>query len=681
MCHCRVGRHCEAMAGVSYIGSILAAVFIIIVSANDECTYTKDTQTGCTIDRGHAVCESRDLHASVRAIPSCTTRITLSLQKLNLTTTLDWKLIFASLQSVPQLKRLSITVSPEKYEQVPWVELNDQNPHLKFSTLKILQINAESVLNYEAIASFPSLRVLDLTRSLVGIVKAKQFSKTLPAVQKLILRNVQSLAQFNSYIPSVDLTDFVCIGNIRYLDLSYNDIAFINLRNICRNIKLQVIILDHNMLATIHTSEKGVPKLLAILQLTSQLKTLNVNYCSSITRYHEGLWDDDENRTDITELEKENDKNNDTSSQNEEIHNTALGFLVGYGYWVHSMMKRCGNIDYFEVAKCQKYDDLCLFFSCVAPDFNIKACQENRASRAYAKFTRQFCDFPTCVGNIQFPLPRSLTEISMREFGQYINDSPRYHGNTQHPNESVFCLDPNNNLEHIDLTNAIYMYNDFDSILGQRVFHGLKKLKFLSVQGCHFSYVINPLFFSDMESLEELHIGENRLFENNSLPAVAFQSNTKLLILNLSYSHLERIESDAFIHNRHLAVLDLSHNHLNAASLAALHLSNNSITHLNLSFNALTTLPKTIRNYFDSFNNLELDLSGNKFLCNCNHSDFLQWIQSNSTVIKFMNGADHVCYDSPGNTIHSIAVDALNCNWYWQEPTIAVGCSPGDVLC
>ena len=372
----------EAMAGISYIGSILAAVFIIIVSANAECTYTKDTQTGFTVNGGHAVCESRDLHASVRGIPSCTTWITLSLQKLDLSTTPDWKLVFASLQSLPQLETLSITVSREKYEKVPWVSLEGQNNNLNFSNLKILQINAESKLHYESTASFPSLQVLDLTRSLMGIIEAKRLCKTLPAVQKLILRNIQSYAKFEDYIPSVNLTDFVCIGNVRYLDLSYNDIAFINLRNICWDIKLQVLILDHNMLANVRPpSDESIPNILSYLQTFAKLKTLNLNYCSSTTVYHEGLWHDDENITDVTGLEKDNHDNMDhhLSALNEVLRHTPFGLFAEYSYWLYDMMKHCGNIDYFNITKCREYNDKCAFFSCVAPDFNLKACEEDHA--------------------------------------------------------------------------------------------------------------------------------------------------------------------------------------------------------------------------------------------------------------------------------------------------------------
>ena len=216
--------------------------------------------------------------------------------------------------------------------------------------------------------------------------------------------------------------------------------------------------------------------------------------------------------------------------------------------------------------------------------------------------------------------------------------------------------------------------HDIDHLLGQRTVHGLKKLKFLSLQGCGISHVINPLLFSDMESLEEVHIGGNRLFENDSLPAAMFQSNTKLSILNLSYSHLQSFEPDAFINNRHLAVLDLSHTSLTTYSLAALDLSNNSIKHLNLSFNYLVTLPASVRYRFEQFHGLELDLSGNNFMCNCNNLDFLRWIQS-TTAISFRYAGDHLCIDSPGMLIHSINVDSLYCDWHWNKNAIPAGYS------
>ena len=669
------------MAGVSTTCSIFVAVFIVIVTANDECTYIKDTLDGCTVDKGHAVCESKDMPTCVRGIPACATWVTLSLQNLDLTIarSQDWNLIFDSLESLPQLKKLSIAVNRENYESIPLVWLGNQNTTLNFPNLEILQLNADTgggEINEDTWRS-ESLQVLDFSRSKVGIVNAKRLCKTLPVVQKLVLRNIQTIKDYAAYIPSLNLTDFVCIGNVRYLDLSYNDLTSIRIANMCWNIKLQVINLDHNMLANIKTPDRRFSKVLSILQVIPRLKTLNINYCSSTTQYHKGLWDEDENRTDLTGLQNENENTGYCSESNlvDKIIHTPFSLFAGYGNWLCNMMKHCGNIRYSNLAKCTiKHGsaDACQFLHCISPDFSIKACQEDKADRAYEKFSRQFCDYPACLYNIQFPLPQSLTKISMRESGEYVDDSPRHWTAVQHPNESVCCFDPSNKLEVIDFTDAIL--NDIDHTVGQKIIHGLKKLKFLSLQGCGISYVINPLLFSDMESLEEVHIGGNRLFANDSLPAVTFQSNIKLSILNLSYSHLQSIEPDAFINNKHLAVLDLSHNHLDASSLAALDLSDNNIKHLNLSFNALKTLPSTVRYHFDQFHDLVLDLSGNNFLCNCQHLGFLQWIQSNA-AITFVYAGDHVCYDSPGNTIHNIEVDSLYCNWYWEQPAVAVGCS------
>ena len=96
--------------------------------------------------------------------------------------------------------------------------------------------------------------------------------------------------------------------------------------------------------------------------------------------------------------------------------------------------------------------------------------------------------------------------------------------------------------------------------------------------------------------------------------------------------------------------------------------------YLNLSYNALTTLTAKVREHFDRFQDLVLDLSGNNFLCNCQHLDFIKWIQRDK-AITFVYPGDHVCSDSEGDTIHNIEVDSLHCNWYWVQPTVAVGCS------
>ena len=149
---------------------------------------------------------------------------------------------------------------------------------------------------------------------------------------------------------------------------------------------------------------------------------------------------------------------------------------------------------------------------------------------------------------------------------------------------------------------------------------------------------------------------------------------TNLFILNLSNANLLGIESDAFLNHERLFVLDLSHNHLNASSLSSLDLSQTSIKSLNLSYNLLTSIPVSMRNQLDKMKDLELYLSGNRFICNCDNLEFLQWIQSSSSITFYYAG-DHVCTDSPGNTIHNTEVDSLHCDWYWMQPLIGVASS------
>ena len=81
-----------------------------------------------------------------------------------------------------------------------------------------------------------------------------------------------------------------------------------------------------------------------------------------------------------------------------------------------------------------------------------------------------------------------------------------------------------------------------------------------------------------------------------------------------------------------------------------------------------------MRVQLDKMKSLELYLSGNTFICNCDNLEFLQWIQS-STAITFHYSGDHVCADSPGNTIHNIDINSLHCNWYWMQPVIIVASS------
>ena len=432
-------------------------------------------------------------------------------------------------------------------------------------------------------------------------------------MEKLVLRNVQSITAYHDhpYTPQIYMKDFVCTGNVRYLDLSYNDIVFIDITEMCWNSKLEELILDHNLISQMYSSKGGRNALLPLLKLAQRMKVVSINYCSSGSSYHNDLWNDDMDKINAMELEDVASPSTyassnfvtsllDASPSVSALTNLPLNFITAYGGWFEDMLKHCNKLKFSKLNQCvhsNKADKVCTIFNCLASisDVNDDICNEGDLALSVlnGKYTQQFCD-STCAYGIGIPMPRSLTKISFHDSGQHMN--MYIFVTSELPvlpiDETVLCIDPRNNIETIDLTNTVF--NHMGPSVGLFVFRGLKKLKFFSIQGCNFPFVINPLTFADMGSLDVIHIGGNNLSSNDILPSVLLQSNMKLSVINLSYANLRGIESDTFVSHKHLTTLDLSHNHLRSSSLEALDLSHNSIKYLNLSYNALTTLPAVV---------------------------------------------------------------------------------------
>ena len=303
----------------------------------------------------------------------------------------------------------------------------------------------------------------------------------------------------------------------------------------------------------------------------------------------------------------------------------------------------------------------------MSPQLDAYKCLQNSVNQIEV-FGRNMCDYDNCLHNIQFPLPLNFRHAMGHNLGKYSKLSKDYLSVFNH----TFCIHPSNNLEVIDMPNLKLSSTQTSGVpFG---ISGLRKLKFLNLQGHQLPIFLSDVTISDMGALTEVHIGGSKLAENDILPTHTLHMLTNLSILNLSNANLLGIESDAFLNHKHLSVLDLSHNHINTSSLSSLDLSQTSITSLNLSYNQLTSIPTSMRNQLDKMEDLELYLSGNIFICSCDNLEFLQWIQS-SNSITFHYAGDHVCADSPGKTIHNIAIDSLYCDWYWKQPVIAVGSS------
>ena len=622
--------------------SILSLMFVLIVSGSELCERHEVIQ-GCRVDNGHAQCEAWDLAASILGLPTCTTRITYSLltdpQYINVTS-YKWM----ELQNI-NFSRLAVKVLRLKVSR-DWEYMTDTNEGMykRMTHLEVLEFT----------------RAQRLGLSLVSHVIGQQ-----PSMKTLILRNIQEIGHTETYDPFVDSTRFLCGGNVMSLDLSYNDITYINISNGCWNTKIRYLNLKHNILAS--SSQLGDRLWVGLALMLAGIETLIGSSTSPGDKYQEGLWDDDYS---TPEYHDNGDIN--LSPLSKLFLHSPLSRFARYDFWLKDVMQLCGNFSVIDISQCvlQESKDLCELAQCLSPDKDLPPCHRHTHRLHVQYFTEHMCSYKPCAYNIPFPLPPKLKFISLHNLGIFSHFTTK----TFSPDtNTTLCFHPHNNLEVIDIPNIKFASKQVFS--GFCHLSGLKKLKYLNIQGHKLPSLFSQVTLHDTDSLVELHVGGSKITENDILPANLLRNFIQLSVLNLSSASLLGIEDDAFINHKHLSVLDLSYNHLNSSSLKSIDLSQTSIKSLNLSHNQLTSIPTSMRHQLNKMRGLELYLSGNTFICNCENLEFLQWIQQSSSSITFHYAGDHVCADSPGDTIHNIVSDSLYCDWYWKQPVIAVGSS------
>ena len=646
-------------------------LFLVPVEQTVAETCQQEAQKGCKVADGHAQCESWNLAASIHDLPPCTTRITFSFVA---NPTFYGQHLLVHLSEVDfspftNLQELELRANYSDLFHVKLVIESQALIHLKNVTILRFRIPQDRFdelndANLDMYGKLKSLKVLDLTRAKhIGLAVAKHIIGAKSSAQTLILKNIQEIARENIYTPSADLAHFVCQSNVEYLDLSYNDISYIDFFDgrSCSS-KLKYLNLDHNIIASF-TSEGG--SVLLSLSLISSLETLSV-MTSNSPKYHDDLWNDDDNRESKRMPELETD-DIELSPLTTLLQNTPLAFLAGYDFWLENVLRNCGNFSYLDLAKCfvQGHEDLCEVFHCLSPTLHTESCPRDLSGQM-KYFAQRMCNYRSCLHNVLFPMPPKLNSMLLQNAGKYLilDEYPD-------DNLTTVCIHPHNNLEYIDASNMNFEGFQALSLAFRYSVTGLTRLKYLNVQGCQLSLVHIHIPSPDMQSLRELHIGGNILTTDGILPVEMLQKQSQLSVLNLSHANLQGIEANAFENHHHLSVLDLSHNQLTISSLVNLDLSKTMIKSLNLSHNGLTTMPRSFRDQLDNMGALELYVSGNTFLCNCDNLEFLHWVQR-KTQITFHYGGDHVCTEAPGNTIHNIDVDSLNCDWYWRQPVIIV---------
>jgi uncharacterized protein YjbI with pentapeptide repeats len=469
------------------------------------------------------------------------------------------------------------------------------------------------------------------------------------------------------YNPFLDLSHFMCNGNVRYLDLSYNDITHVGVRGGQFNTKLQNLNLVHNIIVGFEiisgVMAHDVDKVWAALVMFSSLRELNLSATWRSGNYEEGLWRDSPNGL-------ANEEHTQPSNTTDMGLGLRFGIPLAYDIWFEDLLKNCGRHN--DILKCYLYskEDICIFLQCLVPDFNTDDCSIDDIGDQALYFTSKVCStYSQCVYGVHFPLPPDLRLMQLNDVLHNIRiDFPLQ-------NITTICFHPHNNLESIDMSRT--NLNFLTDIPGIVHFTGFENLKYVNLHGCKLQLQRYKLLFSDNGSrVRELHIGGNIVGPGDILPTEYLQTHTKLSVLNVTDANIQGVEHDAFLNLKELKVLDLSHNRLNASALETMDLSHTKLQSLNLSDNHLTVIPASFRRHLEKMPHLDVYLAGNAFICSCDNLAFLEWVQnSGSNSITFHYAGDHVCADSPGNTIHNIDVDSLHCNWYWVQPVIAVGSS------
>ena len=328
------------------------------------------------------------------------------------------------------------------------------------------------------------------------------------------------------------------------------------------------------------------------------------------------------------------------------------------------------------------HDDHCSLIKCFFPNVN-RTCQNSTyvdVVTIVSEVLREQCNLTQCFWNALVPL-FSVTEVYDHHIsGRHSN----FVGYPMMPptNATTLCFMKNNKGRVLDMSfseaygvNQIH-YDNYTEF--QFAVTGLHKLQKLNLQSIIFPMRISPSLLNDTPALQELHIGGNKLTDNDSqpLPAAYLHNKPNLTLLNLSYANLPEIERNAFENSTRLRILDLSHNIFTTKTFL-FNLSNTNMTQIMLNDNNLSSIRPEMQTQLDSLQNLELDLTNNPLRCDCTTMEFVQWAhQANQTNhIKFVGSDNYFCVHTVGgSTLFTVDLAAMRmeCD-AWRKTVLIVG--------
>ncbi|XP_029315312.1 toll-like receptor 7 [Cottoperca gobio] len=236
-------------------------------------------------------------------------------------------------------------------------------------------------------------------------------------------------------------------------------------------------------------------------------------------------------------------------------------------------------------------------------------------------------------------------------------------------NHNKISTSTNTELESQSLERLEFIDNRLDMLWRDgdtRYVNYFKKLSNLTVLDISYNNLnfIPPEVFSGLpDKLSELYITNNKL-KDKSFDWEKLKLLNSLQVLDLSGNHLNTVPPMLSFCTKSLTKLLLNHNYIlrltpdflkDASKLKYLDLSSNQIQHIEKS-----SFPDDVVNQMDM-----LLLHDNKFLCSCNATWFVTWLNATRVYIPRL-GTDVTCVNPGAQRGHPvISVDLLACQHHY----------------
>ncbi|VDH89160.1 toll-like receptor 4 [Mytilus galloprovincialis] len=202
----------------------------------------------------------------------------------------------------------------------------------------------------------------------------------------------------------------------------------------------------------------------------------------------------------------------------------------------------------------------------------------------------------------------------------------------------------NSSLRHLELS---YFETDLFPIL---TFEGFNSLEYLDLSGISSDITVGVGKVPLLIHLKTLILKETKLYNVLQTNVSIFSFCPNIMNLDISHNYIWKIKSIGELRN--LKLLNLSHNLLDNVPMVVTKLEN--LAELDLSHNQLTTVGKKTLELIDTqhkkLGTFKLYLSDNPFICSCETTTFLRWIQL--TKVKLDNNGNYSCWVASRNNIN-----------------------------